>query len=398
MGSYTYANTLGIVIPDTSEIQSVVEQEWKDALGQDLPVTPETPQGVLITGEVSSRDSVARNNAFMANQMNPNYASGRWLDALSSWLGLTRDPAQSTIVYGVLLGGARNTIIPKGSRAVTLDGDIFKSMATVQIPPDEGYAIVDFESDDVGPVPCGALSFERPEDLVLGWETVTNPTAGVIGTLEQSDTSLRAERNDTLALQGISTPEAQLSAVRALPGVTGAVFRENYTKVDATIDDVFLLASSVWLCVDGGETEEIGAALLENKTAGANWNGDILAPTVEKTSGQTYPVRFDRAEHIDVFVRVTLRTGTDTSDPTVSVPMSVANWANGEVPGETGLQVGTQVSPFEVSNGINYYHPGFQIVKVEIKTAAEEFSTLELPITLKQRAIIELSYVSVVVV
>lgn len=398
MGSYTYASTLGIVIPDTSETQAVVEQEWKDALGQDMPVTPETPQGVLITGEVSARDSVARNNAFMANQMNPNYASGRWLDALCSWLGLTRDPAQRTLVPGVLCGGSPGTIIPKGSRAVTVFGDVFRSLQTVQIPTPEGWAIVDFESVDAGPIPCGVGNFERPDDLVLGWETVNNTAAGITGTLEQSDTSLRAERNDTLALQGISTPEAQLSAVRALPGVTGAVFRENYTNTDATIDGVFLLAKSVWLCVDGGETEAIGKALLENKTAGANWNGDILAPTVDTTSGQTYLVKFDRADRIDVYVRVTLRPGTDTSDPTVSIPMSVANWSNGEVPGEIGLRVGTPVSPFEISNGIGYYHPGFQIVKVEIGTTPGEFSTLELSMTLKQRALIERSYVSVVVV
>ena len=56
----------------TPEVLAVVN-EWRTALGQDLVVTNDQPQGVMIALEVEGRDSVARNNAAIAQQ-NANYA------------------------------------------------------------------------------------------------------------------------------------------------------------------------------------------------------------------------------------------------------------------------------------------------------------------------------------
>mgnify|MGYP006974687605 CR=1 FL=1 len=45
---YSYINSSGVIVPDTEDLQSEVEQEYKDTFGEDLDVTPETPQGRLI--------------------------------------------------------------------------------------------------------------------------------------------------------------------------------------------------------------------------------------------------------------------------------------------------------------------------------------------------------------
>ncbi|NIT55540.1 MAG: hypothetical protein GWN00_04685, partial [Aliifodinibius sp.] len=64
------------------------------------------------------------------------------------------------------------------------------------------------------------------------------------------------------------------------------------------------------------------AALLENKTAGANWNGSVSVNVTDPTSGQVYPVKFARPDEIDIWIRVTIAQTTIT-DPNDVVETSV---------------------------------------------------------------------------
>lgn len=394
--AYDYIVETGVIVPDTETLLTEVQDEWKEALGQDLIVTPDTPQGTLITSETLAREGVVSNNATLANQINPNIAGGVFLDAICAFLGLEREGATATRVPAVSLGGVPMTIIPAGTRARDETGAIFYSAGNVQLDG-TGVATVDMIAEEAGPhtVPVGTLT--EVLDQVLGWETITNTLPGLVGNLQQSDDSLRQLRRVTLARQGISTREAQLSAINDLPGVRSAVFRENYTDADATIDGIFLLKHSVWLCVDGGTDAAVAGALLENKTDGANWNGAEVVNVLDPASGQTYPVKFDRAERVPVFVRVTVRKGGSTADPNIIVKDAVVAYADGELPDEPGLTVGVSVSPFEIGGAVNLVQAGFIVTNVELSLTGDPPLPQTIPLTLKQRALIVREYVTVIV-
>jgi len=114
---YEYIELAGVIVPDTLETRTQVESEFKNAFGSDLVVTPDTPQGVLITDETLARDAVIRNNAAIANQINPNLAGGVFLDALWALTGGTRTSADKSYIAGVDLGGVPSTSIPQGVTA-----------------------------------------------------------------------------------------------------------------------------------------------------------------------------------------------------------------------------------------------------------------------------------------
>src|SRR5262249_30052068 len=116
MANYQYLNETGTIVPDTSDLLNGVGNEFKGAFGADLSVTSDTPQGVLIAAETEARDAVVRNNAALANQINPNIAGGVFLDAIAALTGLTRDSAKRSSVLCDLTGVA-GTIIPAGSQA-----------------------------------------------------------------------------------------------------------------------------------------------------------------------------------------------------------------------------------------------------------------------------------------
>ena len=114
MAVYDYLISTGVIVPDTSDTREDVIAEYRSVFGADFIVDDETPEGTLITAETTSRQSVARNNAAVANQINPNLAGGPFFDAIWALTGGGRDTGRRSAVM-VTVTGAANTIIPINS-------------------------------------------------------------------------------------------------------------------------------------------------------------------------------------------------------------------------------------------------------------------------------------------
>lgn len=396
MADYQYLIETGVIVPDTADTQATVEQEYRDALGQNLIVTPNTPQGVLIAAEVTARQAVARNNAAVANQINPAIAGGVFLDALWRLTGGERREATKSLLSAVALTGQPGTVVPAGSLAKTASGDKFATAAEVTLGAG-GTATVDFLAEVYGPVaaPPGALA--SIESAVLGWETVTNPSAAVLGQNRETDAEARRRRRDTLALQGVALPEAVTSALFDTLGVQSLTFRENVTGAPATIDGVALLQNSIYVCVNGGTDADVAATLLAKKSLGCNWNGATTVNVTDPTSGQVYAVKFDRPTQVPVLARVTVRAGS-VADPVTVVQDALLAYASGELDGEAGFVVGGAVSPFELAGAINRQAAGIYVQKVEVALASSGvYQTTEIAMTIQQIATLVVGSITVTV-
>src|ERR1700750_192022 len=142
---YTYVTSTGVIVPDTSQILSDVQTEYREVFGADLVVSPDTPQGVLISAEALARAAVVANNAAVANQINPNVAGGTFLDAIMALTGLQRTAQTQTQVPNVAVAGIAGTVIPEGSLAQTAAGDQFQTLSQVTLDG-TGRATVNFAS------------------------------------------------------------------------------------------------------------------------------------------------------------------------------------------------------------------------------------------------------------
>lgn len=397
MADYNFVSSRGVVVPDTATTRAQVEAEWRKAFGQDLDLSPDTPQGVMVTAEVEARDAVARNNAEVANQINPDIASGIWLDAIWRLTGGYRRPATPSLLQGVQFGGQPGTLIPAGSEAVVADsGERFATVADITLDG-AGVATGDMQSVNLGRIACPVGALDTIATTVLGWETVNNPVAAIVGTDEESDFASRQRRRNTLALQGISLSEAVTSRLYAVDGVRSLVFRENILPTSEVIDGITLAPQSVYACVSGGEDADIAQALLETKTAGAAWNGSVLVNVIDPFSGQTYPVRFERPTTVLLYIRVTVRA--TPLDAESLVRNAIINYANGLNDGESGFAVGEDVSPFELAGAINQAEPRLFVMKVEISTdGGLTYTTNDAVIDITQVATVTSGSISVVVV
>lgn len=396
---YDYITSNGVIVPDTSDILSEVQTEYQDVFGQDLVVTPDTPQGVLINAEALSRAAVAANNANLANQINPNIAGGVFLDSIMSLTGMQRAVQTQTQVPNVTITGVAGTVIPQGAQAQTAAGNVFQTLDTLTIPP-SGTILVNFAAIEYGPVPCPINSLTQIVSNILGWETVTNGTPGTLGTTTQSDQSARALRQNTLGFQGVSLATAITSALYNVPGVTSLIFQENVSNDTQTINDISMVGHSIYVCVAGGSETDIAAALLENKSSGCAWNGSTTINVIEPASGQTYAVKFDIPEQVGILITVNTTNGNINN-----ITQAILDYAAGlvQVTDQNGSQgtlpgfvVGADVSPFDIAGAILAENPGAYLKGVQISLLSPiGFSSNPIPIGVNQQAYTQQSYIVV---
>lgn len=401
MAAYDYIKLTGVIIPDTAQTRSEVSDEYKDEFGQDLDTRQSTPQGMLITSETIARNGVLRNNAVLANQINPNEAGGQFLDAIGALTASARRPQEFTVIPAVNLAGVAGTVIPSNSlAALSSNGLVFHCISAVTLDG-SGMGVADFQAVDAGPidVSAGLLTVILP-DQVVGWETVNNTEVGIPGEIVQSDESFRLFRRETLAIQGVSLPEATISAIRATPGVRGKpAFLENLSWTTQVIDGVTMDPKSIYACVDGGADEDVANALRSKKSGGCGYNGNTTVTQTDPASGQVYVIKFDRPTLIPILARVTIRQDSSVADPIESVKAAIVAYANGLLNNEPGLIVGASVSPFEFSGAISVQAPSIFVQKVEVAYGVPSpvYQTTELPIQIFEKAYILAQYINVVV-
>ena len=403
---YDYITVTGVIVPDTTVINQNVQDEFVQAFGSDLVLAPNTPQGILITGETAARTAVANNNAALANQINPNAAGGVFFDAIWALTGGSRSPATPSTVMATITG-VTGTVVPVGSQASdSVYNNVFQTTTAVTIV---GATTVAMTSVQNGPIVAGAGTLTQILSNVPGWETITNASAAVLGTTTQTDESGRNERRITLFAQGASTAGAISSAVNLVPNVSSSKFLENIAATTQTIEGVTMVGHSIYMCVDGGTDLAVATAMQSKKSAGAAYNNGATGSGASATpvsqavivpySGQSITVLFDRPGIIQVGVSVSVIVTQPEQDPVSTVQQAILNYVNGLLPNQPGLVVGANVSPWEIGGAITTQYPGIYVQSLQIKniTTAGSYQYTEIAIAAWQKANIDQSSIVVTV-
>jgi hypothetical protein len=192
------------------------------------------------------------NDQFLAitQGVDPAFATGRMQDGIARIYFISRLPAQPTVVQATCSGQV-NAIIPASALAQTPDGNLWAPVTSGQFGLD-GTVSMQFVCTVTGPVACPAGSLTTIYKGVPGWDTITNPTEGVLGRDVETAPQFELRRQQLVFLNSVGGVPAVQAAVLNVPGILDAYTTDNASGGVVVSDGVTIPANGLYVCAAGG--------------------------------------------------------------------------------------------------------------------------------------------------
>lgn len=301
----------GLIIPTDAAILTGTQADINAAFGGGLNPGLSTPQGQIAGSQaaiVADKDSQI---AYLVNQFDPQYAEGRFQDALARIYFLTRKPATSTAVTATL-GGLPGTPIPAGTLAYDTNNNTYVLLGTVVIGVGSTVSS-SWQNQKTGPIPCPANTLIKVGQAINGWDSITNPSDGTLGNDVESRADFEFRRFNSVAKNGEGVLPAIYAAVFEVANVldcfvidnpTGTTDSANPTSQRIANPTNYPLAPhSIYIAAVGGDDQQIANAIWSKKDNGASYSawpdppsgptvpgvGSVSTETVYDTSGYSFP-------------------------------------------------------------------------------------------------------------
>lgn len=319
------------------------------------------------------------------------YASGASLDRVAALMGVTRLAASASYVTGTATGLA-GVVIPNGTRlqynpeetvwtvvdgpytvggggtvTIAVEGDSSGDW-TVALDPDTGFD--DWTLLDTIP---NFTSFESSAQPVTGAPIETD--AGV-----RSRYSIEAYRRAQGPIKAIEA---------AIQDVTGVTFVRVWENRTATTDADGIPGHAINAVVEGGDVDEIGAAIFAARPAGAEVfalvDGSEETPTVTDDYGFGHVMGFNRITPIDIWINCVLTTSTSEETPPADLETTVQTAILAGV--EDLFGIGDDVLPWKIA-GLVYALglDGIDNVTVTLSTNGISYSSAKRSISIRERS------------
>ena len=243
------------------------------------------------------------------------------------------------------------------------------------------------ECTETGIVTQAISSVNTIDTPVIGWNSVTNPVAGVAGNDLETDEELRIRFKQNKARTSTGTVTALYSALTALNSVAEVKVVENDTNAT---DSNGLPAKSFMCIVDGGNSSDIANAIWQKKPAGVLAYGNTTVSVVD-SQGFSHDISFQRVADVNIYINVSISTYTG-APPTATADIKAALIAYIDA-----LKIGDDVVYSRLYTPINTV-AGVQVNSLAIGTSPSPTGTSNIPVSLIQKAFTQNSFINVTVV
>lgn len=354
------------VLPSEQTILAGVQADINAAFGGGVNPSLQTPQGQLAQTETAIIGDKNDEIAYIANQVNPNMASGIWQDAIGEIYFITRIPGAGTVVQATC-NGAVGTVIPVGSVAQDSNGYLYNLTSAVTIPA-SGSIIGSFQNQTQGPIACPIGALSNIYTAIAGWDTVSNPTAGALGNDVETRSAFEARRAASVAGNSLNSVQSIYAAVAAVPNVIDVFVVDNpaNTSVSYGATSYSLAAHSICVSVAGGTSSAIGQAIWSKKPPGCGYNGNTSV-TVYDTNYSTpvpYTVTFLTPTSVPIYFKVQIQNNSFLPSNIVQlVQNAIIESFNGQDGGTAVGIASTSYSGRYYAN-INAINPNVNVIEV----------------------------------
>ena len=395
---YTYdklaeVNSNGIDIALYPQIRGAIADRMKEIFGNDIDLSTASADGQYINMESLIFNNMYGLISYLFNNLNPNTASGKYLDVLASLSNVKRKgPTHSTAVVLVKYVGATNNYTPEIIVAQDRNGVEWTWRNPIGV---NGFVYSFSAGDD--PVyltfTCnnlGAVEAYKGTADAINWSSTTflntngsiylelttefklyQYNDAVVGSMSESDTALRNRRakyiggNSQTTQVGLETDLYNYAAVEDV-----FVFNNTTGIRRDLVDNAEILNHDVYIAIRYKENIDlpktrtaISQIIYNNLTAGVNTSdglgnggvtpitgGSMHYETIEYVSGYSTNVYWKECSPVKPGIQIVFKTvsgyipGTDPNQHSTSEQSIVASMINYF----NNLQIGTEITPADV--------------------------------------------------
>lgn len=278
----------GIVLPQESDILAGVQSDINTAFGGGVNPQLSSPQGQVAQSDTAIIGDKNDEFAYLANQFNPDFASGRWQDAIGRIYYLTRIPANGTVVTATCTG-AVGTVIPAGSLAQDTNGYLYSLTSALTIPA-TGSIDGQFQNTTTGPIACASGALSKIYSSIIGWDSVLNASAGALGNNVETRAEFEYRRRNSVAINAQNSNQAVYANVLAVAGVLDAYVWDNSSAVTVNhgATNYPVPRNSIVISVAGGAAADVAQAIWNKKNPGCGYAGNTTYD-IQDTVGYAQP-------------------------------------------------------------------------------------------------------------
>ncbi|AOF54421.1 hypothetical protein BKG91_11545 [Rodentibacter caecimuris] len=284
----------GIQIERLNNIVAKLESGFREIYGQNIDLSPNTPDGQMVGLLAQIRMDIEELSENIYRQLDPDVATGTWLEQRVSYAGLMRRSASYSYLRSVILTGEPNTPLYAG--IIVSDPHKVRWVLTADVQLDSnGSARADFRSEQLGAFNLAKNTELTIETVTLGFNSATTFENAEIGAEEETDQQLRERFWVSRTKNATNSAEAITAKIRALPDVEQVRTLENNSNQR---DKLGVEPHSLNIIVEGGEDSQIAEVIYYNKGAGVGLQGST--EVTFRRDNEPRLIRFDRAVAVDI--------------------------------------------------------------------------------------------------
>lgn len=367
----------GPIIPEDGDILAGVQIDMNYAFGGGLNPGLTTPQGQLASSTAAIISDKDAEIALICNQVDPQYATGRFQDAIGRLtVGMApRVQAAGTAVACILTGPGG--VVPAGTLARDTSGNTYALLGAVTIPG-TGSVMSSWQNLATGPIPCPAGSLTQVYQAVPGWDAISNPADGVLGRDVETPQEFELRRQNSVAGNARGSVQAiQAGVFDNAPNVLDCYVIDNPTglTVNKGSTNYPMLPHSLYVAVVGGVDADIANAIWPKKDTGCDYNGNTsvtvfdMSPQYAPGPYPSYAVKFNRPTSTPVLFAVSIvNSPTLPADIVTLIQNAIIaqfNGGNGQIPARIGAAI-TGSSYYGAVIGVA---PGITVLSVLVGVA-----------------------------
>jgi uncharacterized phage protein gp47/JayE len=369
--------TAGFQAETTADVQTSIERDELALMDPALNLSPTQPLGQLNGIFASAAANVWGLVQAIYSAIDPGGAIGVQLDNICALTGVTRLSATATQVLCTLNLNASQSYTAGQlvANIVGLPQYTFTNVNAVVSTTAGNYTGILFQCTQTGPIPCNGSTLTVITAAVGGWNSITNPGGGTVGTNVETDTALRLRRASLLVAAGGCTIDSIRSSLlnpTLVPGVLNAsVLENNGDSTDALGTPAHSFQALIW---DGAglaaSNTLIAQAIWNSKPSGIRAFGQTTAQALDAT-GKQQAVSFTRVTQLQTYFAVTVKTNplTFPSGGGALIQAAVAGVLANILPGASVVALACEAAVMGVQGVIDIPSFTLDVVPSPVATA-----------------------------